>query len=333
MPVTVAVGEGGDEAGIAAAQPAGVPSRRRGRRRPARPAGRRAPAAARPGRAGGGSARGRARAAPGGARRDGTRPDDGVDAVQRSSGAARTAASMTTASSAAVASSTASTSSSLLANQYRTVCLRTPTSAAISSSDTASTPRVPNRPAPRRGCGSRVVAGDAQSASRACERAAEPGRATDPGSGVARPCRSTYIELSRSAWGSADVVPDRRGDRRRRTASIRDTAAGAGASLASSTVDRLHHTADAGRRRAMADLGSTRTALGGVAMGQPESACQRGRPRRLHAVDDALLTPGSAVGDADHWDLPQDLEDAGGWAAATRRSPIRDGRRRRSATG
>ena len=52
---------------------------------------------------------------------------------------------MTTAISAAVASSTASTSSSLLANQYRTVCLRTPTSVAISSSDTASTPRVPKR--------------------------------------------------------------------------------------------------------------------------------------------------------------------------------------------
>ena len=45
---------------------------------------------------------------------------------------------------AASTSSTASTSSSLLANQYSTVCLRTPTAAAISSSDTASTPRVPN---------------------------------------------------------------------------------------------------------------------------------------------------------------------------------------------
>ena len=33
----------------------------------------------------------------------------------------------------------------MLGNQYRRVCLRTPTSAAISSSDTASTPRVPNR--------------------------------------------------------------------------------------------------------------------------------------------------------------------------------------------
>ena len=33
----------------------------------------------------------------------------------------------------------------LRGNQYRTVCLRTPTSRAISSSDTASTPRAPNR--------------------------------------------------------------------------------------------------------------------------------------------------------------------------------------------
>ena len=62
-----------------------------------------------------------------------------------SSGAARTAASITTTSSAGGVASTASTRSSLDANQYSTVCLRTPTRAAISSSDTASTPRAPNR--------------------------------------------------------------------------------------------------------------------------------------------------------------------------------------------
>ena len=61
-----------------------------------------------------------------------------------SSGAARTAASIATVSCVAASTYTASTSSSLLANQYSTVCLRTPTAAAISSSETASTPRVPN---------------------------------------------------------------------------------------------------------------------------------------------------------------------------------------------
>ena len=39
-----------------------------------------------------------------------------------------------------------------MANQYSTVCLRTPTAAAISSSETASTPRAPNSSTPRRGC-------------------------------------------------------------------------------------------------------------------------------------------------------------------------------------
>ena len=55
-------------------------------------------------------------------------------ASMRSSGssvAARTAASITTTSSAAGSASTACSSSSLLGNQYRSVCLATPTSAAI----------------------------------------------------------------------------------------------------------------------------------------------------------------------------------------------------------
>ena len=140
------VGEGGDEAGIARDGAGRRPSRARGTRRRGRSAGRRA-RASRSACAAGSRLSSRTRPSTAG-RRTAMRnaaPTTASTRASGSSGAARTAASMTTPSSLAVAARTASTSSSLLENQYRTVCLRTPTVAAISSRETPSTPRRPKR--------------------------------------------------------------------------------------------------------------------------------------------------------------------------------------------
>ena len=103
------------------------------------------PAAARLGRPAGGSPRARARAAPAGAPQDGTRPGRRRRPA-RAVRPARRAPPPRSPPPARRHHRRARRRELVLAgNQYRTVCLRTPTSAAISSSEAASTPRVPNR--------------------------------------------------------------------------------------------------------------------------------------------------------------------------------------------
>ena len=203
--------------------------------------------------------------------------------------------------------------------------MRTPTSAAISSSDTASTPRVPNRSSAASTTRMRVfpvtlISGVMVRAGDLLRRGAVPhtGRVTASSTTTAPSTLTFPVGFS---WGTATASFQIEGATQvdGRTDSIWDTFCRVPGAIAGG--DTGEPACDHYRRMPedvalMADLGLD-TYRFSVAWPRVRPTVRRGQPGRLdfysRLVDELLAHDIRPWVTLYHWDLPQTLEDAGGW--------------------